>query len=196
MQGSLLYMVSKMNSIAEAVKQLQRGHVIAYATEAVFGLGCDPDDELAVQRLLRIKQRPVEKGVILIAADWSQLLPYVDITLVPDEKLDQAFASWPGPFTWVMPAKSTTPRWLTGRFTSIAVRVSAHSQVRELCQAWGKPLVSTSANLSGEAPCRTRQEVALHLADRVDYILPGEVGGASNPSQIRDVLTGELLRPA
>ena len=90
----MLYMVSKMNSIAEAVKQLQRGHVIAYATEAVFGLGCDPDDELAVQRLLRIKQRPVEKGVILIAADWSQLLPYVDITLVPDEKLDQAFASW------------------------------------------------------------------------------------------------------
>ena len=112
------------------------------------------------------------------------------------ERLDQAFASWPGPFTWVMPAKSTTPRWLTGMFTSIAVRVSAHPQVRELCQAWGKPLVSTSANLSGEAPCRTRQEVALHLADRVDFILPGEVGGASNPSQIRDVLTGELLRPA
>lgn len=192
----MLYVVRKMNFIAEAVKQLQLGHVIAYATEAVFGLGCDPDDEQAVQRLLDIKQRSVEKGVILIAADWEQLVPYVDLAQIPEPKLCQAFASWPGPFTWVMPAKSTTPRWLTGKFSSIAVRVSAHPQVQELCRAWGKPLVSTSANLSGEPPCRTGQEVLTQLAQRVDFILPGEVGGASNPSQIRDVLTGELLRPA
>jgi Putative translation factor (SUA5) len=185
-----------MNVIAEAVSHLARGHVIAYATEAVFGLGCDPDNVQAVMRLLNIKQRPIEKGVILIAGSWEQLLPYVDLARLPEEKLLQAQASWPGPFTWVMPASNTTPKWLTGQFDSIAVRVSAHPQVKELCLAWGKALVSTSANLSGEAPCRSEQDVETQLGGRVDFIVPGEVGGAVNPSEIRDVLTGKLLRPA
>ena len=185
-----------MSLLVDAVRHLNQGHVIAYATEAVFGLGCDPDDVQAVMRLLQIKQRPIEKGVILVAASWEQLLLYVDLTRLPEDKLLQAKASWPGPFTWVMPANDKTPKWLTGQFDSIAVRVSAHPQVRELCLAWGKALVSTSANLSGEAPCRSEHEVETQLGGRVDFIMPGEVGGAINPSEIRDVLTGKLLRPA
>jgi len=180
----------------DAITHLQAGNVIAYATEAVFGLGCDPDDEAAVHKLLAIKQRPVDKGLILIAADWSQLTAYVDDERLTDVALRRVLASWPGPFTWVMPALPTTPRWLTGRFDSLAVRVTAHPQVRALCLAYGKPLVSTSANLSGEAPCRSAAEVWAQLGGRVDYVLPGAVGGATNPSQIRDACTGEVLRPA
>jgi len=184
------------DAVQQAVQSLRHGGVIAYATEAVFGLGCDPDAEQAVQRLLAIKQRPLEKGLILIAADWAQLAPYVDASLLPQERLQAVLASWPGPFTWVMPARTTTPRWLTGQFDSLAVRVSAHPQVQILCRAFGKPLVSTSANLSGLTPCRSDDEVRQQLGERLDYVLPGQVGGQDNPSEIRDALSGRLIRPA
>lgn len=118
----------------------------------MFGLGCDPDSEAAVQRLLAIKQRPVEKGLILIAADLAQLQDYIDLSQLSDEQLARVQASWPGPFTWIMPARATTPSWLTGQFDTLAVRVTGHPQVQGLCRAFGKPLVSTSANLTGESP--------------------------------------------
>lgn len=183
-----------MNELEQAVSVLRKEGVIAYATEAVFGVGCDPDSEAAVHKLLAIKQRPVEKGLILIAADLEQLLPYIAIEQLTEQQRVQVEASWPGPFTWVMPARATTPNWLTGQFDTLAVRVTAHPQVQALCRAFGKPLVSTSANLSGEEPGRTTADVAAALSDRLDFILPGQVGGRTNPSEIRDARTGALLR--
>ena len=184
-----------LSSLPDAVQQLHTGQVIAYATEAVFGLGCDPDNEQAVMRLLDIKQRPMAKGLILVAANWQQLRPYLDTTQVPAANMAIALASWPGPFTWVMPAARHTPHWLTGQFDSLAVRVSAHPQVQALCQAFDKPIVSTSANLTGCPPCRTVDEVEQQLKEQVPFILAGTVSGATNPSQIRDVMTGNTLRP-
>jgi L-threonylcarbamoyladenylate synthase len=180
--------------IQQACQILHSGGVIAYATEAVFGLGCDPDNQAAVHKLLQIKQRPIEKGLILIAAEWQQLATYLEISELSYVQLQRALHSWPGPYTWVFPAKAITPKWLTGEFSSLAVRVSAHPQVRELCQSYGKPLVSTSANLTTYPACRTEQEVRLQLGERVDYILPGHVGANSNPSEIRDVITNQLFR--
>jgi len=184
-----------LSSLPDAVHQLRIGKVIAYATEAVFGLGCDPDNEQAVLRLLDIKQRPMDKGLILVAANWQQLQPYLDTTQVPAANMAIALASWPGPFTWVMPAARHTPSWLTGQFDSLAVRVSAHPQIQALCLAFDKPIVSTSANLTGCPPCRTAHEVELQLKDRIPFILAGTVSGAINPSHIRDVMTGNTLRP-
>lgn len=180
--------------IEKACDVLRHEGVIAYATEAVFGLGCDPDDPVAVYKLLEIKQRPVEKGLILIAASWEQLLPYIDISQLSEEQLQHARASWPGPYTWIFPARTTTPAWLTGKFSSIAVRISSHPQVCSLCQAFGKPLVSTSANLTTYPPCRSAEEVSVQLAHRVDFILAGQVGTQANPSEIRDVITNQIIR--
>lgn len=146
-------------SIAHAVEVLNQEEVIAYPTEAVFGVGCDPDSEAAVTRLLALKQRPVEKGLILIAASFEQLKPYIDDAMLTQAQRETVFAAWPGPVTFVFPARTTTPRWLTGRFDSLAVRVTNHPLVVELCNAFGKPLVSTSANLTGLSPCRTTEEV-------------------------------------
>lgn len=179
-----------------AVAALQHDGVIAYATEAVFGLGCDPDSEAAVQRLLAIKQRPVEKGLILIAADLAQLQDYIDLEQLTSEQLAKVEASWPGPFTWIMPARPDTPAWLTGQFDTLAVRVTAHSQVQALCRAFGKPLVSTSANLTGEEPARRLADIGELLASQLAYILPGEVGGQANPSEIKDARTGAVIRPS
>ncbi|HDX8366394.1 Sua5/YciO/YrdC/YwlC family protein [Aeromonas dhakensis] len=179
-----------------AVAALQHDGVIAYATEAVFGLGCDPDSEAAVQRLLAIKQRPVEKGLILIAADLAQLQDYIDLEQLTSEQLARVEASWPGPFTWIMPARPDTPAWLTGQFDTLAVRVTAHPQVQALCRAFGKPLVSTSANLTGEEPARRLADIGELLASQLAYILPGEVGGQTNPSEIKDARTGAVIRPS
>jgi len=140
------------NEFEQAVIALEGEGVIAYATEAVFGLGCDPDSETAVQRLLAIKQRPVEKGLILIAAELAQLQDYIDLNQLSDDQLARVEASWPGPFTWIMPARPTTPSWLTGQFDTLAVRVTAHPQVQALCRAFGKPLVSRRSRTPGPAP--------------------------------------------
>ncbi len=180
-------------AITAIVGVLNQDQVIAYPTEAVFGVGCDPDSETAVNRLLELKQRPVEKGLILIAASYEQLKPYIDDSSLTDAQREAVFSCWPGPVTFVFPAKAQTPRWLTGRFDSLAVRVTNHPQVIALCQAFGKPLVSTSANLTGEPPCRTTAEVLGQFGDAFP-VLAGETGGRVNPSEIRDALTGERFR--
>lgn len=186
----------KQSRLQTAVEHLQHGGVIGYATEAVFGLGCDPDNELAVMKLLNIKQRAIEKGLVLIAADFSQLIPYLDLAALPEGRLTQLLNTWPGPYTWIIPAKSTAPPWLTGRFNSLAVRVTAHRQVRDLCLAFGKPLVSSSANKSGAEPARTTEQLTVELGRELDYILPGETDGLINPSLIQDACSGAIVRPA
>ncbi|MGL6017564.1 MAG: L-threonylcarbamoyladenylate synthase type 1 TsaC [Gibbsiella quercinecans] len=183
-------MSSDFTSIIAVLRNQQ---VIAYPTEAVFGLGCDPDSEKAVNALLALKQRPWEKGLILIAADYAQLLPYIDDSALNDQQRARVFATWPGPVTWVIPARPETPRFLTGRFNSLAVRVSDHPLVQQLCRQYGKPLVSTSANLSGQEPCRTSEDVLLQFGQGFP-VLAGSVGGRLNPSEIRDALTGQQIR--
>lgn len=175
------------------IDALHHQEVIAYPTEAVFGLGCDPDSEQAVNALLALKQRPWEKGLILIAADYAQLTPYIDDGTLSEQQRATMFASWPGPVTWVIPARQETSRLLTGCFNSLAVRISDHPLVQQLCRQFGKPLVSTSANLSGQEPCRSASEVLQQFGSAFP-VLAGSVGGRLNPSEIRDALTGKQIR--
>ncbi|GHA62258.1 threonylcarbamoyl-AMP synthase [Photobacterium aphoticum] len=183
-----------VDNLNQVVAALQQEEVIAYPTEAVFGVGCDPDSESAVQKLLALKQRPVEKGLILIAANYEQLAPYVDDSQLSEAQKARIFASWPGPVTWVMPTKPGVPAFLTGQFDTIAVRVTDHPQVQALCLAFGKPLTSTSANLTGQEPGRTVEEVSAQLGDQLAAILVGDTGGRDNPSEIRDAQTGNVFR--
>ncbi|MFP4610889.1 MAG: L-threonylcarbamoyladenylate synthase [Thiohalophilus sp.] len=180
------------SSIEQAVEVLREGGVIAYPTEAVYGLGCDPDDQAAIEKILALKQRERSKGLILIASAVDQLQPYLDE--LPEEARHRVLASWPGPFTWLWPARARTSEWLRGDFATLAVRVTAHPQARELCQAFGKPLVSTSANLGGRPPALTAAQVREQFDAGVDFVLEGEVGPHSSPTEIRDALSGELIR--
>ncbi|HHB9525593.1 TPA: L-threonylcarbamoyladenylate synthase type 1 TsaC [Yersinia enterocolitica] len=180
-------------ALSDVLQALQQEEVIAYPTEAVFGLGCDPDSEKAVNALLALKQRPWQKGLILIAAYYEQLKPYVDDAALTDSQRETIFSVWPGPVTWVIPTRPETPRWLTGSFDSLAVRVTDHPLVQQLCSQYGKPLVSTSANLSGQEPCRTTEEVRIQFGSSLP-VLAGLVGGRLNPSEIRDALTGKQFR--
>ncbi|MBK1701878.1 Sua5/YciO/YrdC/YwlC family protein [Thiococcus pfennigii] len=178
--------------IRRAAAVIAAGGVLAYPTEAVYGLGCDPRDAAAVSRLLALKRRSVTKGLILIAADFVQLEPYVH--RLAQARMDEILASWPGPNTWLLPARVETPGWLTGEHTTLAVRVTAHPIAAALCRCFGGAIVSTSANLSDRRPARTALEVRRRLAGAPDMILVGDCGGAERPSRIRDGATGRTLR--
>jgi L-threonylcarbamoyladenylate synthase len=189
-----IWAMDHSQQIPAAVALLRRGGVIAYPTEAVWGLGCDPANQAAVMRLLQIKQRPVEKGMILVAADLEQLRPWLDLDALPADRLAQVLASWPGPNTWIMPAAGSAPPWITGSHRGIAVRVSAHPGVVALCQAFGGSIVSTSANLSSEPPARSREGLDGRLLALIDGLVDGPTGGLANPTAIRNALDGSLLR--
>ena len=187
-------MTDDRTTLADTVAALRRGGVVAYPTEGVWGLGCDPFDEAAVLRLLAIKQRPVDKGLILIAGDAAQLEGLVDWPALERAQRDAVDASWPGPNTWVVPVTARVPRWITGAHDTVAVRVSAHPDVVALCAAFGGALVSTSANLSGAPSVTARADLDPALLARVDAVAPGETGGRNAPSDIRDARSGALLR--
>ena len=172
----------------------QQGGIIAYPTEAVFGLGCDPDNEAAVQKLLKIKQRPIEKGLILLAADYSQLLPYINESLIRQDQLAAILSCWPDGITQVLPASKNTPAYLTGQFNTIAVRVTSQPDVVALCNTVNKPIVSTSCNTSGKPPATTYQSIEESLKKQIDCIIEGNTLGYSQPSKIIDGLTGETFR--
>lgn len=181
--------------VQRAAQVLRAGGVIAYATEAVFGLGCDPQNARALQKLLAIKQRAAAKGLILIAGDEQQLHPYLDLTKMTEAMWQPVRSSWPGPVTWILPANQTVSPLLRGEHDSLAVRVTAHPQVRALCDAADGAIVSTSANLSNQPPAKSVAEVSAQFSDSLDLILIGETGGAVKPSEIRDALTGKIIRP-
>jgi L-threonylcarbamoyladenylate synthase len=184
--------VPSVTQLRAACAALRAGGVIAYPTEGVWGLGCEPRNEYAVDRLLALKKRDWRKGLILIAADFDQLEPFVQLPSRTAQK--RAFASWPGPATWVFPASDHTPLWISGDRDSVAIRVSAHPVVRELCAAYGGPIVSTSANRAGHPPARSATQVRLEFPGRLDALLPGALGGRDNPTPIRDVISGMILR--
>ena len=178
--------------LRRAARLLHNGAVIAYPTEAVYGLGCDPLNAQAVMRLLELKHRPIEAGLILIAADFAQVEPFLEpLSAALRRKI---FATWPGPVTWLLPARRDVPVWLRGRHDSLAVRVTAHAGCAALCRAYGGALVSTSANPHGRAPARTPLQVRRYFNDSIDYRLPGPLGNATRPSEIRDARTGNILR--
>jgi len=183
--------VTSRFQLRQAARCIHHGGIIAYPTESVFGLGCDPLDELAVTEILLLKQRPVEKGLILIASHIAQLLPFVDIN---NKQLEKLNSITPAPTTWLTPASSLAPDWITGKHQKIAVRITQHPIAKKLCQQTGHPLVSTSANVTGKKPAKTLLKTKFYFSDMVDYYVPGSIQGFANPSQIRDLDTDEIIR--
>lgn len=183
-----------------AAECMWHGGVIAYPTEAVWGLGCDPSNQEACLRLLEIKHRPVEKGMILVAGGLAQFAEL--LSPLSDEQQDRLVQSWAqqdktGPITWLVPdVLHQVPYWIRGTHSAVALRLSGHLQVKKLCKAFGGPVVSTSANRAGMPPARTRVQVEKQLGADIDFVLPGSLGGASNPSRIVDLCSGKIIRNA
>jgi len=177
--------------VRRAADILHAGGVIAYPTEGVYGLGCLPDDPEAVIRLLAIKRRDPSKGLILIASAREQLQDWlaIDAAELPDPVVGE-------PVTWIVPAAPAVSMLVRGRHAGVAVRLTAHPVAAALCQAAESALVSTSANLAGRPVARNRYVLRRQLGSCVDFIVAGQCGPAGGPSEIRDLATGAILRPA
>lgn len=181
-------------SIDDAVEALRTGAVIVYPTEAVWGLGCDPFSEPAVTHLLAIKERAPEKGLILIGSDLEQFDGIVDWWELSDMQRNAVTAHWPGPYTWLVPATARVPAWISGVYDTVAIRVSAHPVVVELCRAYGGPIVSTSANRSGEPAAFRCEQLDPTVIAQAYGVCEGETSGLTAPSMIRDARSGATLR--
>lgn len=174
---------------------LKSGGVIAYPTESIFGLGCDPSNRRAVQRILRLKGRPQRKGLILVADRFSKLKNYVNpLTTLQTEQLQRSWDNQARPHTWLVPSARHCPKWLTGRHSTLAVRVSAHALTAGLSKHSGMALVSTSANRSGCQPAKTTRQ-CYRLFGKQVRVIHGLTGRARKPSTIQDLQTGKIIRP-
>ena len=184
-------------SVAEAAQCLAQGKVLAYPTEAVWGLGCDPFNQAAFAEILRFKQRPIEKGVILLASQISQI-EHLLKKLKPEIR-KQVIESWSNQcnperaITWLLPADQSIPHWIKGKHPQVAVRVTNHPTCIALCNAFNGFIVSTSANPAGLAPARSIQEANQYFGSALNY-LNGDLGLSQQPSQIIDALSGEIIR--
>jgi len=181
-----------MTGILDARNSLVRGEIIACPTEAVYGLSCDPNNLSALKKLLLLKKRQRAKGFILVASHIDQLLPF--LTPISDDIMRRIMPTWPGPCTWVLPAKSSVSRYLRGDFDTLAVRITQFPRLGALCDAFDGAIVSTSANEAGEPPCTIYNEVKGIFADKIEVIVKGEVGQLGQPTSIFDGRTGKQLR--
>lgn len=183
--------------VTEAAECLKQGHVLAYPTEAVWGLGCDPFNETAFLAILALKQRPIEKGVILLASQLSQV-EHLLISLQADMQ-QKVLDSWlyqksnARATTWLLPAGENIPAWIKGNHSKVAVRVTTHPLCVALCNAFNGFIVSTSANPAGAQPAHSLQEASQYFSQQVDY-LNGDLGLSQEPSRIIDAVTGEIIR--
>lgn len=190
-------MKSQKLKLDHAVEVLQQGGVIAYPTEAVYGLGCDPKNLSAVKRILEIKQRKKEKGLILVAANFKQLKPYL-LPLEKDieKKILDSWKNQNGAITWLVPAKKEVSGYLKGQFDTLAVRVSNHPVVKELCEIFNGAIVSTSANIATQESARKAEQVKQIFGNKINFIIEGETNVNAQSSEIRDALTNKIIRTA
>lgn len=175
-----------------ALRALARGEVIAHPTEAVYGLAAAWDCPTAALRILELKQRPLSKGFIVIARAWEDVAHWVHLpTQLPADELD---GQEPHAISWLLPARSVTPDYLTGGSGRLAVRITRHVLSRALVGVAG-PLVSTSANPHGRPPARSALAVRRYFGDRLPLVVSAPLGQARRPSRIVDLASGAVVRP-
>jgi L-threonylcarbamoyladenylate synthase len=179
-------------AIEAAVQAVEQGGLLVYPTEAVYGLGGDYRQAEVVDKILRLKQRPVDQGLILVAGHIQHILPLIQ----PDsgQDLAAALATWPGHITWIFPASPRVPEGVKGPNNTVAVRLSAHSGVIQLCQQLNQAIISTSANQRGQSTPTDIYSLMKMWSNEVAYYLNLPLGGSDKPSEIRLAGDGQKLR--
>ena len=183
--------MTKSADLKSAVKTIKTQGVIAYPTEGVWGLGCDPFSHIAVEKLLYLKKRSAAQGLLLVATHIGQFDPFLEG--LESKYYDELDRTWPGPTTYLVPDNGFAPRWVVGAHQTLGLRISDHPVIQDLCSLAG-PLVSTSANISGSPPMKSAEEIKEVFSKKIDYVLSGELGKLGRPTEIKNILTGEILR--
>lgn len=194
------------DDVAVAVDWIRQGKLIAYPTESVWGLGCDPFNEQAVQALLAIKNRPIQKGLIVLTASQTHIQAF--LADLPADRQTAIAHAWQADnttrqaTTWLLdiPPQISIPTWVRGEHSSLAIRLISHTKIAQLCDHIAKNklnpygfLVSTSCNRSTLPPAKDFATAYEYFGDEVGYLL-GETLGYDKPSQILDGRTGQAVR--
>lgn len=180
--------------IQKAIQVLNQGGVIICPTEGIYGFSCIANNIDAVKRIIEIKKRDDNKGLILVSDSIEKVKKLIDIEKIPKESLDLMHKLWPGHHTFVVPCNSNINALLTGNRHTIAIRISSFDVLSSLCKDLTYPIVSTSANISGQDPISTLDMLEKEFGHVVDYILKKNCQGLKKSSTIHDALTGQILR--
>jgi L-threonylcarbamoyladenylate synthase len=173
------------------VREIARGAVFGYPTDTIWGFGCHPLLAGSVARILNIKNRSPEKGLILLASRLEFCQPYLD---APAADLAPLRVAGDHPVTWLVPASPACPPWISGRHDTVAVRITDHPLVALLCGGISAPIVSTSANRGGRPSARNALQMRRQFGDELDFIVTGFRAGGDRPSEIKSLADGSILR--
>lgn len=181
---------STVQHINEAVRIVGKGGVISFPTETYYGLGVNPFDNSAVEKLFELKKRARNKPILLLIADVQMLSRLVTHVPLQYQPLIKMF--WPGPLTLIFKAKKTVNSLLTGATGTVGIRISSHPIVKEIINKWGGPITATSANISDQTPAKNSIEVLSYFGDNLDYIIDGGESPAGLCSTIVAVRNDKL----
>ena len=169
-------------------EKLKAGEVVAAPAEGVYGYCADPFNKNALEKLLAIKNRTAGKGFITLIRNLQDLEGLTQT--LSGGHIKEVKKYWPGPVTFIIPAAEGVPELLTGGRGTVAVRLPRSDYMQEYLEAWGGPLVSTSANISGQMPATHYRDLSNEVfALKASSQLTGGI------SQVMDLITGQLLRP-
>ena len=176
------------------IEDVSNGAVFAYPTEAVFGLGCDINNKSSINKIIKLKRRKVSKGLIVISDNIEKVRNLIDDNYF---KLFVENNSNAVPTTWLCPASKIVPEEITGGTKKIAIRITSHDISKLICKILDLPIISTSANISGDDPIIKQEDLEIYFRDNmdnIDYIIDGLVGNSKKPSRILDLVSKDVIR--
>lgn len=175
--------------LREISRLLSEDKVGAIPTETIYGLACNPFSERALERLFQLKQREHNKPILLLLGKMEDLS--LVVKCIPPKAYILMKRFWPGPLTIVLPARRSLPKLLTGGLDTIGVRLTSSDIARSIARTFGKPITGTSANISGEPPCRSAQEV-LKVFPNIDFVVDGGESKSLTPSTVVEIIDNEV----
>ena len=185
-------MNSKALDLNQSINWLKAGKVLVHPTESIWGLGCDALNESAIDLIFKLKKRPLNKNLILLADSYFSIKNFV-ININPDqEKLLNE--KWPGPYTFLFTYNKNLPSHLMNDTGKIAIRVSNHLPIKQLLECHKGYMVSTSANFSGKPNINCPKKILKTFANDDMAYYDESLGNQSKPSQIIDLETGIIIR--
>ncbi|MEC7885498.1 MAG: L-threonylcarbamoyladenylate synthase [Pseudomonadota bacterium] len=169
-----------------------KGKIVAYPTESVFGIGCDPENEKSINKIIAIKNRSKQKGLIIIADEVKKLSKfihkdYLDLFIKKSDIESK-------PTTWIVPSSKHVLNLVKGEDSSVALRITQHPIASRICKYSNKAIISTSANISSKTPAKNSNEILMQFGEEIDIIVDGRVGDSIKPTQIVDLITNKVIR--
>ncbi len=185
--------MNKLLTVEEGIEALARQELILYPTEGVYGIGADARNVELAEKICTIKGRPFSKGLIVLADSLERLSDWI-IPLTEDQKAKMQTMDFGFHHTWLLPRTDRCPDILSGDSPDLAVRLTTHPVAKALCEGFGAPLISTSANIQGE-PAIMLEEDALRFFDsEVVGVVAGRLGGIPQATKIQHIVTGKVYR--